>query len=62
MYVDLNNPVGHMANCIIWPERTDDKWTVSYDTLGTSRVSFPIIKLVDEDGITGSNSSAESAA
>lgn len=54
IYVDLDCPVGHMAHVIVRPEYTNGQWNVSYDTLGTSRVSFPFQKLMDDSVKSGS--------
>ncbi len=41
IHIDLDCPVGHMCQTIVWPNYIDGKWCVSYDTQGTAQVTFP---------------------
>lgn len=42
IFCDLSIQCGHMAQVIVRPEYVDGKWFVSYDTNGTSKITFPL--------------------
>lgn len=44
LYCDLDCPVGHFASVTIWPNNVDGVWFTSYDSRGTSQVTFPQLK------------------
>lgn len=50
IYCDLSVQCGHMATVIIRPEYKDGAWFTTYDTHGTSKVSFPSVNLPYVDG------------
>lgn len=43
LYCDLDVRAGHMCQTIVWPDVTNNKWNVTYDTNGKGRVTFPAI-------------------
>ncbi len=42
-FCDMNVPVGHMGNMIIWPNKVSGKWMTGYDTGGTGMLNTPQI-------------------
>lgn len=40
--IDLNCPVGHIAKAVVWPNKIDGVWHITYDTEGPQRHSFPL--------------------
>ncbi len=44
LYCDPTVRCSHMGSVTITPEYLDGKWMVSYDTLGTSKVTIPMAK------------------
>jgi glycosyltransferase involved in cell wall biosynthesis len=61
LYCDLSVTCGHMCTVKVWPAMLDGVWHVSYDTNGTSRVSFPMLRPKQRiipngtDGTTGND-------
>jgi hypothetical protein len=40
--IDLNCPIGHIAKAVIWPNKINGEWHITYDTGGTERVNIPL--------------------
>jgi hypothetical protein len=41
LFVDLECPVGHVVNSVIWPVRDGDKWHTIYDTNSAEKFKVP---------------------
>lgn len=48
IYVDLECPIGHHKDCIIWPNVIDGKWYTTIDTGGIDVVSIPQFPVLQE--------------
>lgn len=40
LMLDLETPIGHMGNCIIWPERKNGAWMVTITTNGSGTIQL----------------------
>lgn len=42
IHCDTKAPAGHVANVVVWPDKIQEQWAITYDTFGKGRVSFPM--------------------
>ncbi len=44
IHLDLDCPVGHIANFIVTPTHNNGDWQVNYNTFGSESIAFPMLR------------------